>query len=331
MIENILQEEAKFLEREITVVKNLQELQELKAKLLGKNSKIVAWQKELANKNPEEKKAFGLIINKNKDHWHVIIAEKEASLKALMVKEKSSGQLDFTLPYENGLKKGSKHPITQTIDQLLTIMYHLGFKAVSGPEIEDDYHNFTALNIPLLHPARKSQDTFYLENLDRLLRTHTSSVQIGYMEKNNPPHYIVSVGKVYRVDSVDQTHLPSFHQIESLAIDEEITLLDLKEILQSLLKIFFSQEELPIRFRTSYFPFTSPSLELDLFYKGKWMEIGGCGMVHRKVLTGLGVDIEKYRGFAFGLGIERLAMIKYGLTDIRVFLENDIRFLKHFA
>jgi phenylalanyl-tRNA synthetase alpha chain len=331
MTKNFLQEEMISLKKEIVDATILQALLEIKSKFLGKNSKMIAAQKELPQKSLEEKKELGAIIQSFKMEAEALLQEKELLIKKSQVQAKTSQQIDFTLPYENGFKRGSRHPITQTIDELLAIMYSLGFRAVSGPEIEDDYHNFTALNIPALHPARKSQDTFYLEGCNKLLRTHTSSVQIRYMEKNKPPYYIVSVGKVYRVDSVDQTHLPVFHQIEGLAIDRDITLLDLKETLHNLLKLFFCEDKSPIRFRTSYFPFTSPSLELDLFYKGKWMELGGCGMTHRKVLTGVGIDPEEYQGFAFGLGIERLAMIKYGLTDIRGFLENDVRFLKHFA
>ena len=331
MTKNFLQDEIIFLQKEIFEVKSLQSFLEIKARFLGKNSKVAILQKELPQKNQEEKRELGLIINQFRAEAEKLLQEKELQIKASAVETKTSSKIDFTLPYENGFKRGSKHPISQVIEELLAIMYHLGFKAVSGPEIEDDYHNFTALNIPPLHPARKSQDTFYLEGIDRLLRTHTSSVEISHMEKNNPPHYIVSVGKVYRVDSVDQTHLPVFHQIEGLAIDKDITVLDLKETLHNLLKLFFAEEKLPIRFRTSYFPFTSPSLELDLFYRDKWLELGGCGMSHKKVLEGLGMDTKEYQGFAFGLGIERLAMIKYGLTDIRHFFDNDIRFLRNFA
>ena len=209
-------------------------------------------------------------------------------------------------------------------------MNHLGFQSVAGQEIEDDFHNFTALNVPPLHPARQSQDTFYKDN-DYLLRTQTSSVQIRYMESNKPPHYVVSVGKVYRVDAVDQTHLPMFHQMECLAIDRGITLLDLHQTIQNMLRMFFMIQDLPIRFRPSYFPFTTPSMEVDIMYQGKWLELGGCGMVHRNVLQSVRINEEEYQGFAFGMGIERLAMVKNSITDIRDFIDNDIRFLKHYS
>jgi len=250
-----------------------------------------------------------------------------------MESQLKSELIDVTLP---GTKQstGSLHPISITLQRVETLFRSIGFDIATGPEIEDDYHNFTALNIPESHPARAMHDTFYLENKNLLLRTHTSSVQIRTMSKKRPPLRIIAPGKVYRKDS-DITHTPMFHQIEGLYIDENVSFANLKSTINIFLKSFFEKDDLKIRFRPSYFPFTEPSAEVDIEYydnKGnkKWLEILGCGMVHPNVLTMANIDCEKYSGYAFGLGVERLAMLKLGITDLRLFYENDLRFLKQF-
>ena len=224
--------------------------------------------------------------------------------------------------------KGTLHPISITIKKIESIFNSIGFSSADGPEIEDDYHNFTALNIPESHPARAMHDTFYL-NKEYVLRTHTSSVQIRYMENNPPPLRIISPGRVYRVDS-DATHSPMFHQIEGLWIDKKISFANLKWVTQSFLQKFFENDKLKIRFRPSFFPFTEPSAEIDMEWNGGWLEIGGCGMVHPNVLSQAGIDHDLFQGFAFGLGVERLAMLKYGINDLRPFFNHDIRFLNQF-
>jgi phenylalanyl-tRNA synthetase alpha chain len=318
------------LENLLTTVKSEQELHNIKSQFLGKKSAISELMSTIPSLLPNEKKTFGEMINSYRQKFTELIIKRGNELEAELINKKlQSEAIDFSIPYYT-TKSGTQHILTRTIDELLNIMSHLGFKAVSGQEIEDDFHNFTALNVPPLHPARQSQDTFYTDN-DYLLRTQTSSVQIRYMESNKPPHCIVSVGKVYRVDDIDQTHLPMFHQMECLCIDKGITLIDLKQNIQNMLRMFFMVEDFPIRFRSSYFPFTTPSMEVDIMYGGKWLELMGCGMVHRQVLENVNINPDQYQGFAFGLGIERLAMVKNSITDIRGFITNDIRFLKHYG
>ena len=236
-------------------------------------------------------------------------------------------KIDVTLPSRPKLK-GSLHPVMNTIDEISTIFHGIGFDVADGPEIEDDFHNFTALNIPESHPARAMHDTFYV-NKEYVLRTHTSPVQIRYMENNTPPIQIISPGRVYRVDS-DATHSPMFHQVEGLVINEDVNFANLKGVVQSFLQSFFEDENLTIRFRPSYFPFTEPSAEIDMSWNDGWLEIGGCGMVHPNVLKHVNIDPEMYQGFAFGLGVERLTMLKYGINDLRHFFNHDLRFLEQF-
>jgi phenylalanyl-tRNA synthetase alpha chain len=319
------------LEKLLKDVKNQQELQNTKAQFLGKKSVINELMATIPNVSPSERKEFGSEINNYRSKFTDMISARASELEEALINAKlQSEAIDFTEPYNSGIKRGTEHILIKTINELTSIMTHLGFKAVAGQEIEDDYHNFTALNVPQFHPARQSQDTFYTDN-NYLLRTQTSSVQIRHMESNKPPHYIFSIGKVYRIDSIDNTHLPMFHQIECLAIDKNITLLDLKETIHNMLKMFFLIEDLPIRFRSSYFPFTKPSLEVDIMYRGRWLELGGCGIVHDNVLKNVNIDSTQYSGFAFGMGIERFAMVKHSITDIRMFVENDIRFLRHYS
>lgn len=325
-----LEEQLQQLKTVLITVKTEHELQNIKAQFLGKKSLVNEFMKTIPTLSVDERKVVGEAINNYRNECNQIITTKLDDIYINNINAKlQSDIIDFTAPYHT-TTFGSQHILTKTVDELLSIMNHLGFQSVSGQEIEDDFHNFTALNVPLLHPARQSQDTFYTDN-NHILRTQTSSVQIRYMKENKPPYYIVSVGKVYRVDDIDQTHLPMFHQIECLAIDYDITLLDLKQTMQSMLRMFFMSEDLPIRFRSSYFPFTTPSMEVDIMYRGKWLELGGCGMVHRNVLQSVSVDHNTYQGFAFGMGVERLAMVKHNIKDIREFYENNINFLKHYS
>ena len=235
----------------------------------------------------------------------------------------------MTLP-GRGEGVGGLHPVTRTLERVEALFRSLGFEVADGPEIETDYYNFTALNQPENHPARSMHDTFYLADGKHLLRTHTSPIQIRYMEKHRPPIKIIAPGRVYRVDS-DATHSPMFHQVEGLWVDEHITFADLKGVLADFLKWFFEREDLKVRFRPSFFPFTEPSAEVDMSFGERWLEMGGCGMVHPKVLTNVGIDAERFQGFAFGMGLDRLTMLRYGVNDLRLFFANDLRFLKQFA
>jgi len=225
------------------------------------------------------------------------------------------------------------HPVTLTLRRVEELFHSIGFSVADGPEIETDFYNFTALNIPDNHPARAMHDTFYIDSgnnsMEHVLRTHTSPVQVHYMENNTPPLKIIAPGRVYRVDS-DATHSPMFHQVEGLWVDEQISFANLKGVVQDFLQKFFERDDLTVRFRPSFFPFTEPSAEMDMSWNGGWLEIGGCGMVHPEVLKHVNIDSEKYRGFAFGLGVERLAMLRYGVNDLRHFFNNDLRFLQQF-
>jgi len=236
--------------------------------------------------------------------------------------------LDVTLA-GRGIHAGGLHPVTRTLERIEKLFHSIGFEVADGPEIETDYYNFTALNQPENHPARSMHDTFYLDDGKHLLRTHTSPIQIRYMETHKPPIKIIAPGRVYRVDS-DATHSPMFHQIEGLWIDEHVSFADLKGVVVDFLRKFFERDELKVRFRPSFFPFTEPSAEIDMSFGDGWLELGGCGMVHPNVLRNVNIDAEKYQGFAFGLGPDRLAMLRYGVNDLRLFYENDLRFLKQF-
>ena len=240
-----------------------------------------------------------------------------------------TGRIDVTLP-GRGQRPGGLHPLTLTRERIEAFFGEIGFDIVEGPEIEDDYHNFEALNIPAHHPARAMQDTFYFDD-GRLLRTHTSPVQIRVMKERKPPLRMIAPGRVYRSDALDDTHSPMFQQVEGLMVDEGVSMADLKGVLYDFLRNFFERDDLPIRFRPSYFPFTEPSAEVDIGSpEGGWLEVLGSGMVHPQVLENVGIDSERYTGFAFGMGIERLAMLRYGVDDLRLFFNNDLRFLEQF-
>ena len=306
----------------------LAELDHIKSKFLGKSGPITEAMKSLASLSPEEKPKKGAEINKVKKQIESLLEIRKEEISNLELNEKlETEKIDVTLPSRPKMK-GSLHPVMNTIDEISTIFHGIGFDVADGPEIEDDFHNFTALNIPEFHPARAMHDTFYV-NKEHVLRTHTSPVQIRYMENNTPPIQIISPGRVYRVDS-DATHSPMFHQVEGLVINEDVNFANLKGVVQSFLQSFFEDEKLTIRFRPSYFPFTEPSAEIDMSWNDGWLEIGGCGMVHPNVLKHVNIDPEMYQGFAFGLGVERLTMLKYGINDLRHFFNHDLRFLEQF-
>ena len=306
----------------------LAELDHIKSKFLGKSGPITEAMKSLSSLSPEEKPKKGAEINQVKKQIETLLETRKEEISNLELNEKlEKEKIDVTLPSRPKMK-GSLHPVMNTIDEISTIFHGIGFDVADGPEIEDDFHNFTALNIPESHPARAMHDTFYV-NKEYVLRTHTSPVQIRYMENNTPPIQIISPGRVYRVDS-DATHSPMFHQVEGLVINEDVNFANLKGVVQSFLQSFFEDENLTIRFRPSYFPFTEPSAEIDMSWNDGWLEIGGCGMVHPNVLKHVNIDSEMYQGFAFGLGVERLTMLKYGINDLRHFFNHDLRFLEQF-
>ena len=308
-------------------------LDQVRVQYLGKKGELTQQLKNLGKLSADERPAAGAKINEAKQQVQDAITVK----RTMMAAEALSAQLavesiDVTLP-GRGQDLGGLHPVTMTIERIENFFAQIGFSVAQGPEIEDDYHNFEALNIPAHHPARAMHDTFYFGD-GTLLRTHTSGVQVRTMETQQPPIRIICPGRVYRCDS-DQTHSPMFHQIEGLLVDDNISFADLKGILHNFLNVFF-ERDLQVRFRPSYFPFTEPSIEVDIGYLGKdgeqkWLEVLGCGMVHPKVFEHSGIDTEKYTGFAFGMGVERLAMLRYGVKDLRMFFENDLRFLAQFS
>ncbi len=309
--------------------KTLQTLDAVRVEFLGKKGRLTAALKEVGALPKEEKPAAGQAVNKIKVAVQALLEERLQLLENEALHEKlSADAIDITLP-GRAKTRGGLHPITLTIERISALFGQLGFDVANGPEIEDDYHNFEALNIPAHHPARAMHDTFYFD-VNRLLRTHTSSVQIRYMQSHQPPMRILSPGRVYRCDS-DQTHSPMFHQVEGLLVDRNVGLTDLMGHLEGFLKLFFDQDDCEIRFRPSYFPFTEPSMEVDIrINKGSWMEVLGSGMVHPAVFRSVGIDTEAFTGYAFGMGVERLAMLRYGVKDLRQFFENDLRFLQQF-
>ncbi|MDE1462983.1 phenylalanine--tRNA ligase subunit alpha [Spartinivicinus poritis] len=308
-------------------------LDQVRVQYLGKKGEITQLLKGLGKLSAEERPQAGAKINEAKQQVQQAINENKALLKQQQLNAKlASETLDVTLPGRRQ-SKGSIHPVTKTMERIEAFFGSVGFSVAEGPEIEDDYHNFEALNIPSHHPARAMHDTFYF-NSHTLLRTHTSPVQVRTMKENQPPIRVICPGKVYRCDS-DMTHTPMFHQVEGLCVDKNISFADLKSTIEAFLREFF-ERDLKVRFRPSYFPFTEPSAEVDIEWgtddKGntKWLEIMGCGMVHPKVFEAVGIDSEKYTGYAFGLGVERMAMLRYGVNDLRMFFENDLNFLQQF-
>ena len=313
--------------KDIAAAENSESIEKLRLGFLGKKGKLSFLLGRMKNLSSEERPLIGQRANVLKNQLQELIKEKLEILKAqdlnqILIKE----TIDVTAP-PTGISQGHRHPLITTTEQIIDLFLGLGYQVSEGPEIENDYYNFEALNIPPDHPARDMQDTFYLGG-EYLLRTHTSPVQIRCLESKKPPVRIVSPGRVYRRDSVDATHSPVFHQIEVLAIDENLDFSHLRGTVMAFLKAFFG--DLPIRFRASYFPFTEPSAEVDVQWRGKWLEVMGCGMVDPAVLEGLGIDPEKYSGFAAGLGVERFCMVKHGVDDIRKLYTSDLRFLEQF-
>lgn len=308
-------------------------LENAKAKYLGKSGALTEALKGLGKLSAEERPAAGAAINVVKQAVEQALnARRDSILAAEQAKQLASESIDVTLP-ARAQSAGGLHPVTLTLRRVEELFHSIGFSVANGPEIETDFYNFTALNIPDNHPARAMHDTFYVDSgtdsMEHVLRTHTSPVQVHYMEINTPPLKIIAPGRVYRVDS-DATHSPMFHQVEGLWVDEQISFANLKGVVQDFLQKFFERDDLTVRFRPSFFPFTEPSAEMDMSWNGGWLEIGGCGMVHPEVLKHVNIDSEKYRGFAFGLGVERLAMLRYGVNDLRHFFNNDLRFLQQF-
>ena len=303
-------------------------LDQVRVEFMGKKGKLTDMLKGLGKLSAEERPAAGQKINQAKQQIQQAIAAKGDALREAEMNAKLAEEaIDVTLPGRTVLP-GNLHPVSRTIARIEQFFSELGFAVKTGPEVEDGFHNFDALNIPANHPARADHDTFYF-NPDVMLRTQTSGVQIRTMEAEAPPLRIISPGRVYRND-YDQTHTPMFHQVEGLMVDKNVSFTDLKGILHDFLHHFF-EESLEVRFRPSYFPFTEPSAEVDVMGKnGQWLEVLGCGMVHPNVLKAVNIDPEEYTGFAFGMGVERLTMLRYGVTDLRAFFENDLRFLKQF-
>ncbi len=305
----------------------------LRVALFGKHGSVTTQLKQLGALPPGERKAAGEAINSARDAIGAALSARKVELdNAALDARLATETIDVTLPGRNG-SRGGLHPVSRTLERITDIFGRLGYELADGPEIEDDWHNFEALNFPPHHPARAMHDTFYFGD-GRLLRTHTSGVQVRYMGNQPPPLRMIAAGKVYRSDS-DQTHTPMFHQVEGLLVDEHASFADLKGTLSEFVRAFF-ERDFAMRFRPSYFPFTEPSAEVDIAWQQpdgstRWLEVLGCGMVHPNVLRNVGIDPERYTGFAFGLGVERFAMLRYGVDDLRSFFDNDVRFLKQFA
>ena len=310
-------------------VNDASQLEQAKARYLGRSGALTQLLKGLSKVPASDRPAFGSRVNAAKEKLEAALEEQRARIDSRQLETRLTGEaLDVTLPGK-GLAVAGLHPVTRTLQRIETLFHSMGFEVADGPEIETDYYNFTALNQPENHPARSMHDTFYLADGKHLLRTHTSPIQIRYLETHRPPVKIIAPGRVYRVDS-DATHSPMFHQIEGLWVDEHITFADLKGVFVEFLRNFFERDDLKVRFRPSFFPFTEPSAEIDMSFGKGWLEMGGAGMVHPNVLKNVNIDSEKYQGFAFGLGPDRLTMLRYGVNDLRLFFENDLRFLRQF-
>lgn len=325
----------------VAAAADLRTLDAVRVQYLGKSGLFTEQLKSLGKLPKEERPAAGQEINKAKQALQADIEGRKHALETAALAERLAAErVDVSLP-GRGTGTGGLHPVTRTMQRIQQIFGGAGFEVAQGPEIEDDFHNFEALNIPAHHPARAMHDTFYFDE-GTLLRTHTSPVQIRVMKDAEPPVKVIAPGRVYRCDS-DLTHTPMFHQVEGFMVDDEVTFADLKGVLNAFLHTFFERDDLDVRFRPSYFPFTEPSAEVDIqcvMCSGEgcrvcshtgWLEVLGCGMIHPEVMRHVGIDSEKYSGYAFGMGVERLAMLRYGVNDLRLFFENDLRFLKQFA
>jgi phenylalanyl-tRNA synthetase alpha chain len=330
MLEEILES----IKIKIANVALLKDLQQIKVEILGKSGPINQEMQKLGKATPEERKFLGQQINSVKQKIEQLICEKYQELEAHELQLRLQlEKIDITQP-ARPIKKGSIHPITQCMEELIQVFSKYGFDIKDGPSIESDWYNFTALNIDEDHPARQMHDTFYLktkDNTTKLLRTHTSPIQIRTMQNGKPPFRFIAPGRTYRSDS-DMTHTPMFHQIEGLFIDKNINMGHLKYVIIDFIRTFFEQPNIEVQFRPSFFPFTEPSAEVDIKMNkcDKWLEVLGCGMVHPNVLRNVGIDPDEYQGFAFGLGVERFAMLKYGIKDLRQFFQGDIRWLDHY-
>ncbi|MEB0030074.1 phenylalanine--tRNA ligase subunit alpha [Undibacterium sp. RTI2.1] len=324
---------------DFTAAQDAAALENAKALYLGKTGQITEQMKSLGKLGPDERKVQGAIINAVKEQIEALLAERRDALSNVQMQSRLNAEaIDVSLP-GRGRGMGGIHPVMRTWHRVEEIFHSIGFDVADGPEIENDWTNFTALNSPENHPARSMQDTFYIDGNDStgkplLLRTHTSPMQVRYARMNQAPIKVIAPGRTYRVDS-DATHSPMFHQVEGLWIDENISFADLKGVYLNFVKAFFETDDLQVRFRPSYFPFTEPSAEIDIAFgsgplKGRWLEVSGSGQVHPTVIKNMGMDPEKYIGFAFGSGLERLAMLRYGINDLRLFYEGDLRFLKQF-
>jgi len=326
-------------ESELQQARDLSELDRVRVRYLGKKGLFTQRLQALGKLPPEQRPAAGKAINEARQTFQQALEDRRRRLHQARLEARLAAEtLDVTLP-GRGQRSGGLHPVTRTLDRIRRIFVGAGFEVAEGPEIEDDYHNFEALNIPPHHPARAMHDTFYLD-AHTLLRTHTSPVQIRVMESGKPPFRVIAPGRVYRCDS-DLTHTPMFHQVEGFLVDDEVSFADLRGVLDQFLRLFFEQD-VRVRFRPSYFPFTEPSAEVDVSCvmcggegcricgRSGWLEVMGCGMIHPNVFQAVGIDPDRYSGFAFGLGVERLAMLRYGIGDLRLFFENDLRFLEQF-
>lgn len=316
-------------QEETAAASDLAALDAVRVKYLGKKGALTEQLKALGKLSAEERPAAGQAINSAKEAVQAALEDRKLVLENEALAEQLQAEaVDVTLP-GRGQRVGGLHPVTRTRRRMESIFRGAGFDVAVGPEIEDDFHNFTALNVPEDHPARAMHDTFYFPG-GHLLRTHTSPVQIRAMQERGAPIRVIAPGRVYRCDS-DMTHTPMFHQVEGLVVDKEVSFANLKAIMHEFVECFF-ERKMEMRFRPSYFPFTEPSAEMDILSEsGKWLEIGGCGLVHPNVLTNVGIDPEEYMGYAFGMGIERLAMLRYGVSDLRLFFENDLQFLRQFV
>lgn len=340
---NIVQNLDRILSEALDLLQGIDDadkLEQTKARYLGKGGAITELLKGLGKLPPEERPAMGSRINRAKETLEVALNQRREAIQAKKLEAQLAQEaLDITMP-GRGLGVGGMHPVTRTLERIEFLFRSIGFEVAAGPEIETDFYNFTALNIPENHPARAMHDTFYVDD-KHILRTHTSPVQVHYMLRHEPPLRVIAPGRVYRCDS-DVTHTPMFHQVEGLWVDKNVSLAALKGVLTDFMRRFFERDELKVRFRPSFFPFTEPSAEMDIgcvicggsgcrvCSQTGWLEVLGSGMVHPNVFKHVNIDSEKYTGFAFGLGVERMAMLRYGVNDLRLFFENDLRFLKQF-
>lgn len=341
MSDNSLQHIVEEAKNQIDSAVDLKTLDDLRVRYLGKKGSLTEQLKSLGKLPPEQRREAGQAINQVKKHLNELLQARKQVLEQQALEEKLAAEaVDVSLPGRR-ITPGALHPVTRSIGRIVDLLSEVGFSVEEGPEIEDEYHNFEALNIPSHHPARAMHDTFYFPD-GRLLRTHTSPVQVRVMESKAPPLRVIAPGRVYRCDS-DLTHTPMFHQVEGLLVDTDVSFADLKGVVDQFLKSFFENDALQTRFRPSYFPFTEPSAEVDIqcvMCGGEgcrvcghtgWLEVMGCGMVHPEVFRHVNIDTDRYTGYAFGMGVERLAMLRYGVNDLRLFFENDLRFLKQFA